>query len=465
MDETAVRVRYLLRTSTLLQSMREMYGSRATPAGKVFRQHTLALISEIVPADDGAIFLYDSGDEVWPELAEEAINSKQPVFTPAEMAVPLGLRDAVAGAIWLKRTEPFEDQEFELLAAICEIGSLALENAFHLEWLQSEVKRLERDLGIEEELLGDSAAMADLRASVARVAHTDATVLVTGESGTGKELVARAIHRKSSRAGKPFVAINCAALSETLLESELFGHEKGAFTGAFTQKQGKLEAANGGTVFLDEIGEMPLVLQAKLLRVLQHREVERVGGTKSIPLNFRLIAATNRNLEEAVRCGSFRQDLYYRLNVVALRTPPLRKRPEDILPLAQHFMARFGAKCGRKMAGMSPEARTMLRAYEWPGNVRELENAIERAVVLGDTGMVLAEDLPEVLRENPAAAPEGCGSLQDAVNAAKRLAVERAFEQARNNHDEAAHLLGVHPNYLYRLIKNMRIAPTRRASE
>jgi Nif-specific regulatory protein len=193
--------------------------------------------------------------------------------------------------------------------------------------------------------------------------------------------------------------------------------------------------------------------------VLQQREVERVGGMRAVPLDFRLIAATNRNLEDAVRKGSFRQDFFYRLNVVALHTPSLRSRCEDILPLAQHFVARYGEKCGRKISGISPEARTLLRAYEWPGNVRELENAIERAVVLGSGNMLLAEDLPEALCEAQVTAPAGCGLLHDAVNGAKRAVVQRAFEQANNDHEEAARLLGVHPNYLYRLIKNMMLQP------
>ncbi len=463
MDEPLVRLQYLLRTSALLQSVREMYVSRGTPTGKVFQQHVLALTEEVVSSDRGGIFLYDSDQDVWPEAVEESAAAKAPVFRPNELVAPLSLHGAIAGAIWLQRAEPFDESEVDLITALAQIASQGIENAFRLEWLNSEVKRLEQDLGIAQDLLGDSAPMADLRAGILRVAPTEATVLVTGESGTGKELVARAVHRHSRRSARPFVAINCAALSETLLESELFGHEKGSFTGAFVQKQGKLEVACGGTVFLDEIGEMPVQLQAKLLRVLQEREVERVGGTKAIPLNFRLVAATNRNLEDAVRAGTFRQDLFYRLNVVALRTTPLRKRPEDILPLAHHFLARHGGKCGRKVLGFSPEARGLLRAWEWPGNVRELENAMERAVVLGDTSMVLAEDLPEVLRETPAAAGAGCGLLQDAVNAAKRLAVERAFEQAKNNHDDAARLLGVHPNYLYRLMKNMRMPSPRRA--
>jgi two-component system response regulator HydG len=464
MDEASVHLGPLLRISTLLQSTREMYAARGTPAGSVFRQHLLALISDIVPSDEGTVFLYEDGDCQRPRLVDQALELKTPVFDTTELAVPLFLRDNIAGVIYLKRSAVFEDADLQLLTAISQITSLAIENAFHLEWLQSEVTRLELDLEIEYDLLGESGPMAELRARISRVAPSDTTVLILGESGTGKELVARAIHRQSLRALKPFVAISCAALSETLLESELFGHEKGAFTGAIAQKPGKLELAKGGTVFLDEVGEVPLQIQAKLLRVLQQREVERVGGTRSIALDFRLIAATNRNLEDAVRRNTFRQDLFYRLNVVTLRTPSLRSRPEDILPLAQHFVARYGEKCRRRVAGISPEARALLRSYEWPGNVRELENAIEHAVVLGSGDMILAEDLPEVLYEAQGEPAAPCGLLHDAVNTAKRLAVQRAFDQAANDHEEAARLLGVHPNYLYRLMKNMMLQPVRRGA-
>jgi transcriptional regulator with PAS, ATPase and Fis domain len=465
MEDAAARIRSLLGISTLLQSTREMYAMRGTPTAGVFQQHLLALISDLVPSDEGALFLYEDGAGAQPGLVTRVLESQAPVFHETELAVPLFLREKIAGVIYLKRAAAFEDADFQIVTAISQIASLAIENAFHLEWLQSEVQRLEQALNMESDLLGDSAPMVELRRRIARVAPSDTTVLILGESGTGKELVARAVHRNSLRAVKPFVAISCAALTETLLESELFGHEKGAFTGAAGQKIGKLEAAKGGTVFLDEVGEIPLPMQAKLLRVLQQREVERVGGLKPIPLDFRLIAATNRNLEDAVRKGTFRQDFFYRLNVVTLQTPALRSRSEDILPLAQHFVGRYGEKCGRRIAGISPEARTLLRSYEWPGNVRELENAIERAVVLGSSDMLLAEDLPETLSEAQVPAPTGCGLLHDAVNGAKRAVVQRAFEQAGNDHEEAARLLGVHPNYLYRLIKNMMLQPAlKRAS-
>jgi Nif-specific regulatory protein len=350
----------------------------------------------------------------------------------------------------------FSESHLQLLVAIAQLASMAMENAFQLEWLETENERLEAELHPDHHMIGDSPPLRKLQRDIARAAQANSTVLVLGETGTGKELVARAIHQSGPRARKPFVAVNCAALSETLLESELFGHEKGSFTGAIAQKKGRLEIAEGGTVFLDEIGEMPLQLQVKLLRVLQERQMERVGGTQSVKLDIRLIAATNRNLEEEARAGRFRQDLYYRLNVVTLHTPALRNRPSDILPLAMHFAVKFGQQCGRKIAGISPEAQAYLAHYEWPGNIRELENAIERAVVLGPGDMIQIEDLPESIRE--IAKPAGVGRsmpLQDAVDEAKRQAIARAFEQVRGDHAAAAGLLGVHPNYLYRLMRNL----------
>jgi Nif-specific regulatory protein len=305
-------------------------------------------------------------------------------------------------------------------------------------------------------MIGDSPRLRELQRNILRAAQANSTVLIVGETGTGKELVARAMHQNSPRAGQPFMAVNCAALAENLLESELFGHEKGSFTGAHVQKKGRLEVAAGGTVFLDEIGEMPLQLQVKLLRVLQERQMERVGGTQPIKLDIRLIAATNRNLEEEVRAGRFRQDLYYRLNVVTLKTPALRERQSDIPLLATHFARKFGAQCGRRISGISPEAGAYLRQYDWPGNIRELENALERAVVLGSSDIIELEDLPESIREiaRPAEVA-GAPGLQDAVDRAKREAIAQAMQQAKNDHAGAAKLLGVHPNYLYRLMRNL----------
>jgi transcriptional regulator with PAS, ATPase and Fis domain len=294
---------------------------------------------------------------------------------------------------------------------------------------------------------------------ISRVAPTDSTVLILGESGTGKELAARAIHRNSRRAEQPFVAINCAALPPSLAESELFGHEKGAFTGALAQKKGKLEVAAGGTVFLDEIGELDLGSQSKLLRVLQERELERVGATRPIPVDFRLIAATNQNLEQALGAGRFRQDLYYRLNVVSVRMPALRERREDIPLLAACFMARYSVKCGRRSLALSNQARECLVTHDWPGNVRELENAIERAVVLGSSELVLPEDLPESILERAPPDQALCSRYHGAVAEAKRQVILQALEQAGGSYKDAAGLLGIHPNNLHRLVNKLGLRP------
>jgi transcriptional regulator with GAF, ATPase, and Fis domain len=311
------------------------------------------------------------------------------------MCVPLVMFERKLGVLYLDSTvsnDTFNKDHLQLVTAIAGIAAVAIENARHFEWLEDENERLLADVNIEHNMVGESTAMQRVYQFISKIAPTDATVMIGGESGTGKELAARAIHRNSKRAQKPFLAVSCAALTESLLESELFGHERGAFTGALAQKKGRLEIADGGTIFLDEIGEMSPVLQVKLLRVLQEREFERVGGMVTIKVDVRVIAATNKNLEDAMARGEFRHDLYYRLNVVSLDMPPLRERREDIMLLASYFAEKYGALCNRKLKGISQDARARLLAYDWPGNVRELENAIERAVVLGTTDSILAED-------------------------------------------------------------------------
>jgi transcriptional regulator with GAF, ATPase, and Fis domain len=376
------------------------------------------------------------------------------------MCVPLLLLDRKLGVLYLDTTLPrdqFSRDHLQLVAAISGIAAVAIENARQFEWLETENERLLADVNIEHNMIGEGAAMQRIYHFISKVAPTDATVLICGESGTGKELAARAIHRNSKRVQKPFMAVNCAALNESLLESELFGHEKGSFTGAFAQKKGRLEVADGGTVFLDEVGELTPPLQVKLLRVLQEREFERVGGTVTISVDLRLIAATNKNLEEAIDARQFRQDLYYRLNVVSLEMPALRDRRDDIMLLANYFADKYGARCNRKLKGFSAEVRNCLKAYDWPGNVRELENTIERAVVLGTTEWILPEDLPEALLETKVTVDGSITSYHEAVVQNKRQIILRAVEQAKNNHTEAARLLGIHPNYLQRLIRNLNL--------
>ena len=381
------------------------------------------------------------------------------------LAVPLEVQGRVLGALYLDANASgvrFDSELLELLTALGNVAALALENARHVEWLGGEKARLEQELNISHDMIGESESLASVKQFISRAAPQDSTVLIWGESGTGKELVARAIYQNSPRANKPFVAINCAAITDSLLESELFGHEKGAFTSAVGMKKGKLEMAEGGTVFLDEIGELAPGVQAKLLRVLQEHEFERVGGTKTIPLDVRVIAATNRDLKEASEKKEFRLDLYYRLNVVSIKMPALRERRKDIPLLANFFVKRYAERMKRDVRGISAEARACLMAYDWPGNIRELENALERAVVLGSSEIILPEDLPESIAEH--AGPDGrtATALHDGVREAKRALIERAIDQAGGNYTEAAKILGVHANHLFRLIKSLDMTPKRK---
>jgi Nif-specific regulatory protein len=374
------------------------------------------------------------------------------------VCVPITLFEKPIGVIYLSSsTSNFDESNLKFLTAIAGITAIAIENARNFAWLESENSRL-RDQQFERNMIGESPAMLKVFEIIDRVSPTDSTVLINGESGTGKELAAQAIHLNSPRKEKPFVAINCAALTETLLESELFGHEKGSFTGASAQKKGKIEIAHSGTLFLDEIGEMPVKLQAKLLRVLQEREFERVGGNRPIKVDIRLIAATNRDLQTEVKNGNFRQDLYYRLNVVQFSMPTLLERKEDILLIAESFIEKFSQKMNRRVRGISASAKKILLKYDFKGNVRELENTIERAIVLGSTDWILPEDLPEeflaIPKENEA---NDASNYHDAVREKKKELIISAFYEAKKSYVETAKLLDVHPNYLHRLIKNLGI--------
>jgi DNA-binding NtrC family response regulator len=333
-------------------------------------------------------------------------------------------------------------------------SAAARERAARLEArVQALTDELETTRGYRR-AIGASREWKDVLTQAAKVAPTETTVLLTGESGTGKEVVARSIHRASPRAGGPFVALNCAALPETLLESELFGHEKGAFTGATTARPGRIEQAAGGVLFLDEVGEMSPAVQAKMLRVLQEREYQRLGGTRSIKADVRVVAATNRDLEAALARGDFREDLYYRLRVFEIRLPPLRERREDILPLAAAFLEEIGAAVGRPAAGISREARDALLAYPWPGNARELRNALERATILCDGGLIAVEHLPIGVGRAPVAPPSAGGAgpwSTDGVTleGVERELIARALREARNNRSRAARLLGITRSQLY----------------
>jgi transcriptional regulator with GAF, ATPase, and Fis domain len=403
---------------------------------------------------------------LWYELgdARTGIDAPAPRAGRSVLAAPLVAFDKILGAIVLEADGPeatFDEGHLRLVMAIAGIAATAFEHARQVESLEGANRRLQAERNLENNMVGDSERLRDTYRRIARVAPTDSTVLITGESGTGKELVARAIHRNSPRAGRPFVAINCAAITETLLESELFGHEKGAFTGAVAQKKGKLEIAEGGTVLLDEIGELSLALQAKLLRVLQEKAFERVGGTRQVRVDFRLVAATNRDLVAAIDGGAFRRDLYYRLNVVSLSMPPLRERREDIALLANTFLRRQSEKAKRQVVGFSDEALACLMGYDWPGNVRELENAIEHAVVLGQDSLVRPDDLPEAVAEagssTSSSAASGTLGFHEAVRRTKIDVIERALAQSGGHPVAAARLLGLHPNYLHRLIRNLQL--------
>ena len=465
-------LRTLLRIGTMLHSFRDTLNKGDAPAAEVLRTHLESLLPDMIPSSRAGVFIPGASFDQLPwkpnvEVFERACRERVAIWLDdadraglSAMAAPLMVRGEVAAVLYLESADTrkkFDEGHLQLLSAVASMAAVAWENATILGWLREENERLQSELKVRHDMVGVSNKMRDLERQMAKVSASNSTVLILGESGTGKELIARAIHRNSLRASGPFVAINCAALTENLLESELFGHEKGAFTGAITQKKGKLELAAGGTVFLDEIGELSASLQAKLLRVLQQREMERVGGTSTIALDIRVLAATNRDIEAEVKSGKFRQDLFYRLNVVTLKAPPLRDRPDDILPLAEHFAKKYSADCGRKITGLAPEARARLRAYDWPGNVRELENAIERAVVLGSTDTILVEDLPEQILAAQSASTSGAGAYEVAVDAARRQVVLNAFERANHDHDEAARILGLHPNYLHKLIRTMNL--------
>ncbi|GAB4270525.1 MAG: sigma 54-interacting transcriptional regulator [Deferrisomatales bacterium] len=324
---------------------------------------------------------------------------------------------------------------------------LTVDKALAFERLRAENALLRERIGERFDLskiIGQSRPMRELFETLALVAPSEATVLITGESGTGKELVANAIHESSPRKGGPFVKVNCAALHENLLESELFGHERGAFTGATEQRKGRFELAHRGTLFLDEIGDMSLPTQAKILRVLQEGEFERLGGTKTLRVDVRVLAATHRDLEQAVGEGAFRQDLFYRLSVVPVRLPPLRERREDIPLLAEHFLRRYAEKNRKELRGFHPQALDLLTRYDWPGNIRELENTIERAVILCPGDRVTPQELPSAVRGADVPAPAS-GSLPAGLSLkdAERELILRTLAETEGNRTRAAQILGI----------------------
>jgi transcriptional regulator with GAF, ATPase, and Fis domain len=478
----------LLKISTAIGSIRDV---------ESLQWQLLGMIFDVIPAERGAILLVNSnGGEIASPVAWDRVGGPdQPVHvsrsltrrvieegvsvlendspspnstgaSPAEarnighslLCVPLIASGESLGVIYLhsdNQATSFTGDDLQLLAGIAGLAAIAIENARQFERLGVENQQLRAEVSVHHDMIGQSPRMRDVYQFIERVAPSDSTVLIHGESGTGKELAARAIHKNSPRKEQPFVALNCAALTETLLESELFGHEKGAFTSAICQKKGLLEVAEGGSVFLDEVGELPLTLQAKLLRVLQEREFVRVGGTRSNKLNVRFLAATNRDLQKAVREEKFRVDLFHRLNVISITMPPLREHAEDIQLLAAHFVSRYAHKCNRSIKGISPEAHACLLQYDWPGNVRELGNAMERAVVIGSSDFILPEDLPETLLESSSTSASAPAKYHDALRNLKKQLILGTFEKSSGSFTETAKILGIHPNYLHRLIRNL----------
>ena len=478
----------LLKISTAIGSIRDV---------ESLQWQLLGMIFDVIPAEHGAILLVAentaeiSSRVAWDRVSgpdhpvhvsralvrrviEERIaildnespqlrsldptNSAECKLAHSILCVPLAAVGQLLGIIYLDSSSPaipFTREDLQLLAAIAGLATIAIENARQFELLDTENQRLRIEVSLQHDMVGQSPPMREVYQLIERIAPSDSTVLIHGESGTGKELAARAVHKNSRRKDQPFVAVNCATLTESLLESELFGHEKGSFASAICQKKGFLEVAEGGSVFLDEVGELSPALQAKLLRVLQEREFVRVGGTRPIKLNVRFLAATNKDLQKAVREDKFRADLFHRLNVISVKLPALREHPEDIPLLAEHFAARYSRKCNRKVGGISQEARACLMQYDWPGNIRELENAIERAIVIGNSDSILAEDLPENLLETAPSSAAVPTKYHGAIRNLKRQLILSALEQAGGNFTEAAKLLGVHPNYLHRLIRNL----------
>jgi two-component system response regulator AtoC len=341
---------------------------------------------------------------------------------------------------------------------------LALRKAEEREALRRENRALREEIRKEhqfEEILAKSQAMQDIFRTIAKIADYKTTVLVSGESGTGKELVARALHRRGARRSAPFVAVNCGAIPENLLESELFGHKKGAFTDANSDRRGLFEEADGGTLFLDEIGELPVALQVKLLRVLQDEMIRRVGDSRDVKVDVRIIAATHRDLSAEVKASRFREDLFYRLNVLPIVVPPLRTRREDIALLIDHFVARNNARLGTSIRGVDTEARRILVEYAWPGNVRELENTIERAMVLSEGDLIVASDLPERVREarDPVQVQLSSGelSIKKTTRVIEETLIRRALQKTRGNRTRAAEVLELSHRALLYKIKDYKI--------
>ena len=433
----------------------EGYRVRGAPTGeellKQVAQTTpdLVILDVWLPGMDGLQALTEL-KRLYPELPVIMISGHSTVET-AVKATKLGAYDFIEKPLSLEKTV------------------LAVRNALDRQRLELENRALRQTLEQRYEIVGASPTIQALRAQIESAAPSHGRVLIRGESGTGKELIARAIHRQSLRTGKPFVEVNCAAIPDELIESELFGHEKGAFTGATTKRRGKFELADGGTIFLDEVGDMSLKTQAKVLRVLQEQTFERVGGTETLGVDVRVIAASNKQLEEEIQKGTFREDLFYRLNVIPFEVPPLRERKEDIPLLAAHFLHLFSEEYGKRGKSLSPEAMDLLVQHPWPGNVRELRNVIERMVIMVPQDVIQPVDIVPSLRARPGAvaeappeqATEWDGTLREARERFEREYILRRLSETHWNITRAAERLGIERSNLHRKLKAYGIEPSK----
>jgi Nif-specific regulatory protein len=483
----------LLKISMTISSVR---------SSKALQQRLLELILEVIPAERGAIIQFGTipGEATslvgWNRQArsEQEVRVSQTIIkqvsqegdavlsndvlesssmgkaeslrlakTRSLLCVPLTLLDEIVGVIYLDTTDEsvkFDEEHLQLMMGIAGLAAVALENTLYLEWIENENQQLLEASQVTHQMIGNSTPMRKIYRMIGHFAPTDLLVLIHGESGTGKELAAHAIHLNSLRADGPFVAVNCAAFADTLFENEFFGHEREAYSGAATRRKGLLEAADGGTMFLDEIGDLTSGAQAKLLRVIEAQEFRRVGGTEVVHVDIRVVAATNRNLKEAVMNNTFRADLYHRLNGISFEMPPLRERGDDILSLTSYFIQKYNQKYKRGIANISREARAQLMAHSWAGNVRELKNTIERAVVMSGGDLLTTEFLPATLPLELGLGDEPSSNIHEAVKEAQKRVIINGFKQAKCNYTETANIIGVHPTHLHRLIRNLNLKPT-----